>query len=189
MKNWPLTIVIFGSYMVFSMIYFAILGFNADTLKIQLQLSARVSFLIFAITFSALPIFKISENSYTKWLTTNRKYLIVTFALIHFYHLVLIVTKNYYFEPILSEISFLPLFIGVVTYCCIFLMFITSLPIISKKLNFKDFSKLHSIGGYLVLIVFTFFYVQRTMQEIFYLPLLILAIIVWLLRLLFNKAH
>ena len=187
MKGWSITIIFFGSYVVFSMIYFAIFGFSLKTLQLQIQFSARSSFLIFIISFSAYPLFKILSGKALKWLVVNRKYFGVLFAFIHIYHLCLIIIKNYVFEPVFSQLSMPTLLVGIVTYSFIGLMLITSFPSISKHLDEKNWPRLHTIGGYLILSVFTILYYHRTTQELKYLPLLIIALIVWILRLIFKK--
>ena len=187
MKNWSLTIVVFGSYIVFSMMYFAIFGFSLETLQLQIQFSARTSFWIFAISFSAYPLFKIWEKNTTKWLANNRKYIGVSFATIHFYHLSLIIVKNNVYEPVFSQMNLTSLLAGIIAYIFIGLMLITSFPVISEHLNEKNWPRLHTVGGYIILTVFTIFYFNRTIQEMIYLPLLIIALIVWILRLIFKK--
>lgn len=187
MKNWAITIVFFGIFVFFSMIYFAVNGFDMETLQTQIQVSARASFVLFIITFSSYPIFKISERNITKWFMFNRKYFGVTFALIHFYHLGLLVIKNNIFEPVFSQINLSFLISGIITYMFIAFMLLTSLPKVSDNLSEKQWPRLHIIGGYIILTVFTVLYVRLALADKIYLPFVIMALFVWFLRLIFKK--
>lgn len=186
MKNWSITIVIVGIYIVLSMIYFAQFSFSPETLQKQIQCSARTAFFLFTLVFSAYPLFMIWGSKFTNWLVSNTKYLIVSFALIHFYHLSLITIKNQMYEPVFHQMNLVSLLAGIIVYLFIGLMLMTSFPFISKYFNEKSWRSIHTFGGYLVLTAFTIFYYNRMMEEISYLPLLIIALIVWVLRLTFK---
>ena len=169
------------------MLYFALLGFNPETLQLQIQYSARTAFLIFSIAFSADPLFIIWGRNFTNWLVSNKKYLGVSFAFIHYYHLSLIILKNNVYEPVFNQINVVSLLVGIIVYLFIGFILISSFPVISKHLNEKNWPKLHAIGGYSILFVFTILYFYRMTQEIMYLPSFIIALIVWVLRLIFKK--
>lgn len=187
MNKWAITIAVFGGFVVFSMIFFAINGFNQISLQTEISLSARFSFLLFVTSFSAYPLYKISGKSTTNWLLKNRKYFGVAFGAIHFYHLGLLIVKNRVFEPVFSQVNTISLIVGIITYTFVGLMVLTSFPIISKNLSEKEWPKLHTIGGYVILTVFTIFYLRATLKDMNYLPLLIIALSLWILRLGFKK--
>lgn len=187
MRKWYLTYTLSGSFLLFSLLYFLINGFNQETNQVLIRLSARTSFIVFCIAFSASIVYKISKNKYSKFTISNRKYLGVTFAMIHLFHFGLITIKDVFFEPVFITRGLKSLLPGIITYLFIALMLLTSFSIFSKKITPKQWSIIHTIGGYLILFIFTISYSSRVQSgKLFYFPLFIIAISVWFLRL-FNK--
>ncbi len=182
MNKWNLVYIITVSFVLFVIIFIGINGFNLESLQELLKFSARFSFLIFCITFSASSLILFYENGITKWMLTNRRYLGISFAVIHFLHLMLLVTKNHFFEPPFIESSLISLVGGIITYSFIGLMLITSFPYFSKRMTTKNWNYLHQIGGYAILTTFTVAYLRYTFENPFFSILLLIAVIVWTLR-------
>ena len=135
MKKWNITIVLFGFFLLFSLIVFAILGFNSASLQAMIRYSARCSFIFFTMAFSSVELSKIFNQTSIKWLSHNRLYIGATFALIHFPHLVLLFIKNNLIESVFIRTSLTSLIGGVIAYTFIGLMLLSAFPFFSNRLS------------------------------------------------------
>ncbi len=183
-SKWNLVYIISLSFLLFVAVFIGINDFNLRSLQKLLKLSARVSFLIFTLTFSASSLILFYKNRITKWILANRKYLGISFAVIHFFHLLLLITKNYFFESAFVESSLISLIGGTITYSFIGLMLLTSFPYFSKRMKTKNWNFLHQTGGYAILITFTLAYLRYTIENPYFSVFLFIAMIVWTLRIL-----
>ncbi|AOW19475.1 ferric reductase-like transmembrane domain-containing protein [Urechidicola croceus] len=183
MKNWNLVFTLFGGFVLFSLLYFLINGFNQETNDVLIRTSARTSFIVFCTAFSVSVLYKLKKTNFTRSLLANRKYLGISFALIHIYHLLLILIKDIFFDPVFQLRTTKSLIPGIIAYAFVAILLLTSFNVFSKKISKKLWMGTHTIGSYFILIIFTIAYSKRILNnELFFIPLLIIAISVWLLR-------
>lgn len=181
MNKWKLTVLIGGGFSIFCILYSIFEGWNETTLLILLRISARVAVVLFILTFLASTLIKLENTSFTRWLIRNRKYIGISFALVHTIHLGFILVRHFLYEPALLTSEPVSRVAGFIAYLFILLMAVTSFDVVSKKLHNKSWKILHSTGGYYIWLIFFLSYLKRLGKEnyLFYLlfTLLLFALI------------
>jgi methionine sulfoxide reductase heme-binding subunit len=170
------------SFAAMALLCFLLSGMEFSSVDVLLRYSARLSFLLFAVAFSTSGLHFILRKNWTRTLASYRREFGVAFALIHISHLALLVIKNHFFEPAFSESSFPSLIGGIIAYAFIAVMLLTSYTTFSSRISIDTWRRLHTAGGYVILITFTAAYARYTFETITFLPLLIIAISVWTIR-------
>lgn len=165
MNNWKLTISIALSFILFSIVFFGVLGWSEDSLLLILRISARVAIGLFLLAFLASTFVKIKSTGFTKWALKNRRYIGVGFAIIHTIHLGFIFARHFIYEPTLLTTEIGSRIFAGIAYLFIFFMTLTSFNSISKKMKRKTWSLLHSVGGYYIWFIFFMSYVKRLGRE------------------------
>ena len=129
-------------------------------------------------------MYSLVQNSFTRWLIQNRKYLGVSFAIIHLIHLMFLVLLHSNFYQVFVHRSMIELALGGLAYVFIVLMLLTSFKVFSNLISKSVWNTLHTIGGYWILIVFSNSMIGRMIGGKYeYLPFVILLAAVWLVRL------
>ncbi len=162
---WDLVKVILG---LTSLVFAGILiagGFTEESTRFLIRLTAKLSFSLFCLAFAASGIHLFFRHSGTFWLLMNRKYLGITFAIIHWVHLFFLGLLQYFFHPVFNLAKKTSLLGGGFAYLFLSLMLVTSFPRFSKYLSHQQWKLLHSIGGYWILFIFSTSYVRRFMTE------------------------
>jgi len=181
MNKWKLTLFLGGGFSAFSILYFIVEGWNEATLLFMLRTSARVALVLFILTFLASILIKLNNASFTRWLSRNRKYIGISFALVHTVHLGFIFARHILYEPTLLTSEPVSRVGGFIAYVFILLMAVTSFDSVSKKMRGKSWETLHAAGGYYIWLIFFLAYLKRLGKEdiLFYLlfTLLVFAII------------
>ena len=181
MNKWKLTLLIGGGFSIFSILFSIFEGWNEATLLFLLRISARVAVVLFILAFLASTLIKLENASFTKWLIRNRKYIGVSFALVHTIHLGFILVRHFLYDPGLLTSEPVSRIAGFIAYLFILLMVATSFDVISTKMQTKSWKILHSAGGYYIWLIFFLSYLKRLEKEdnLFYLlfALLVFAFI------------
>lgn len=181
MNKWKLTLLIGGGFSFFSILYFIVEGCNEDTLSLMLRISGRVDVVLFILAFLASTLIKLKNASFTRWLIRNRKYIGISFALVHSIHLGFIFARHLLYEPTLLTSEPVSRVGGFIAYLFILLMTVTSFDVVSKKMRGTSWKTLHAAGGYYIWLIFFLAYLKRLGKEdiLFYLlfTLLVFAII------------
>lgn len=171
---WDLVKAILGlSLLSFSAI-FLFQGFNEESNRIAIRLTARFGFLLFALAFAAQGVHLFFRRSATFWLLMNRKYFGICFAIIHWIHLFFLLLLQSYFHPIFELAAPSSIAAGSLAYLFLSLMLLTSFPSFSKYLSRQQWKILHTFGGYWILFIFTTSYTKRFLTEWEWLPFLIM---------------
>lgn len=121
------------------------------SLPLTMVPTAHAAFLFFWIAFTASSFQALYPSAYSKWAMRNRRYIGLSFALIHFVHAVLVLSNLNFTEasrpiPVLMAGGTAYLFLG--------LMALTSNNWSVKKLGVKNWKRLHTIGSYYIFIIF-----------------------------------
>ena len=114
------------------------------------------------------------KNGFSWWLRMNRRYIGVSFAIMHLVHLGFLILLQFNSHPIFFKAKTISLLGGGLAYFFVVAMLLTSFPVFSKYLSKKNWTLLHTIGGYWIWYIFIRSYVKRVDTEIEYLPLVIL---------------
>jgi len=164
-------------------------GFYEESTRQVIRLSARFSVILFCIAFGGYAFHQRIKNSFSWWVLMNRKYFGITFAFNHLIHLFFLIILQKEFHPVFDQAAKFSLFAGGMAYLFIILMLLTSFSFFKKMISTKNWKRLHTLGGYWIWTIFMTSYSKRVMnEEWFYLPILILLIIIFFMRLrkLFN---
>lgn len=166
---------------------FLLYGWNEDGLRHNIRWTARISFVLFCMAFSASSVHWYVRNSLSWWLRMNRKFIGVSFAIIHLIHLVTILLLQYFFHPVFESAAITSIVGGGGAYLLIILMLVTSFERFAKYLSNKHWKYLHTTGGYWIWIVFLSTYLKRVDEPIHWLYVLILFFVLGFRILFFFK--
>ena len=180
---WDIVKVVVGLSLVFYLILWMTQGLSETSNRIAIRASAKISFFLFCIAFSASALHFFIKNAFSYWLRMNRKYWGISFAISHFIHLVFLGLLQYCFHPVFNLAATTSLLAGGIAYLFIVLMFLTSFPTFAKYLSQQQWKWLHTIGGYWIWSIFMSSYWKRSMTEWEYVPYVVILLLVLGLRL------
>ena len=180
---WPLAILI----MVISFLGYAIVffqqGYQEEGIRQAIRLSARFSVVLFSIAFAGSGIHQYFPNSFTYWIFRNRKFFGICFAFNHLIHLLFLFILQKEFHPVFDLANGFSLMAGGIAYLFIVLMLLTSFSFFEKMISWKNWKRLHTVGGYWIWTVFMSSNIKRVFRgEWSYTPVVVLLIIVLLFR-------
>ncbi len=182
MNGWRLFILITLISIGLMLYYPLSLGYTEDSLRIIIRLSARIAGVLFAMSFAASAVQYFIRGFIGFWLLANRRYLGLSFALIHTIHLILLYLLQRDFHPVFEQAATISLVGGGLAYLALVLMSITSFELMRSWLTRDQWRWLHTIGGYWIWYIFIRSYMKRALTEVEYYPLFILFIIVLMAR-------
>lgn len=182
MNGWKLVRwILIVSIAAFGALYFNN-GFTELATRLCIRLSAKISASLFSLAFAASSLHYFFKRPWTTWILTNRKYLGISFAIVHLMHLGFLGILHLYFHPIFEVAATSSLIGGGLAYLFLALMLATSFERFSKMITHRQWILLHTIGGYWIWFIFAKSYWKRVMIEMEYLPLLLLFAVVLILR-------
>ena len=173
--------IMVGSFLLFA-VNFLWQGFNEESTRFVIRWTARVSAVLFCIAFGASAFHLMVKNSFSFWVSMNRKYWGISFAIIHLVHLLFLVILQYQFHPVFTLAKTTSLMAGGLAYLFIVLMLLTSFDYFAKYLSRKSWKALHLIGGHWIWVVFMSTNWKGVMKDLNYLPVGLLLVSVMLLR-------
>ncbi|MGB1241610.1 MAG: hypothetical protein ACPG49_03760 [Chitinophagales bacterium] len=162
---------VIGLSLLLFLLPFVVIGFNEEATRAAIQWSARISFGLFCSAFAASSIHKLLQTKWTHYLLNNRRYIGISFALIHLIHLGFLILLQYRFYPVFDLAAHTSIAAGSMAYLFIVLMLLTSFPKFSKYLTTFQWKTLHTVGGYWVWVIFMSSYLKRSMTEYIHIPL------------------
>lgn len=129
----------------------AVHGVTVEGLRLVLRVTACTSALLFLMAFLASPLRRLRRDQMTGWLLRNRRYIGVSFATSHAYHLVALVSLF----RLVGEVPDAGLiFVGGLGYAFIAAMTATSFDRTAAWLGPGRWRRLHVTGLYYLWIVF-----------------------------------
>ena len=182
MQKWNLVKTVVGLSSLLFVLFFVIMGFNEEATRAAIQWSARISFGLFCSAFAASSIHKLLQANWTRYLLTNRRFIGISFAFIHLIHLGFLILLQYAFHPVFDLADETSLAAGGLAYLFIVLMLLTSFPKFSKYLTAFQWKILHTVGSYWIWVIFMSSYLKRSMTEYIHIPLVVILLSVFLLR-------
>lgn len=113
--------------------------------------TAWLAFALFIMAFTASSLQILFPGSYGRWAMKNRRYIGLSFALVHFIHAGLVLSNLIFTEatrtaPVLTG--------GGLAYVFLGLMAITSNNASVRKLGAKNWKRLHKVGSYYIWVIF-----------------------------------
>lgn len=174
-------ITIFSTVLILSVFYLK--GFNEESNRIAIRLTARISGILFCLAFGASAFHAWFKSSFSWWIFMNRKFWGISFAILHLVHLAFLVLLQQYFHPVFDRAAISSLMSGGLVYLFLVLMLLTSFPLFAKKLSSRNWKILHTAGGYWIWLIFMISYVKRVIRgSNEYIPLVFLFAVILLLR-------
>jgi len=169
---------------VLVMATFALLGFSEEGVRSLVRSTARGAVVLFAAAFSASSLAMLAPGPATRWLRANRRYLGISFALVHGVHLLALVVLAVAFpEPFVSELNAVTLIGGGLAYAFVFGMAATSHDRAVAWLGPRRWSRLHTVGGWYIWLIFAQSYGGRVAEgQGLYVPFVLLLVAVVALR-------
>lgn len=178
--DWQLVQLILGlSGILFVSIMFYF-GIIEEGLRYNIRWSAKISFTLFCLAFSSQGLHQVVRNSFSWWLRMNRKFLGISFAIIHLIHLLFIIQLHIQFHPIFETADTLSLLAGGGAYLFVVIMLLTSFDTFSKMISNRTWKWIHTIGGYWIWVVFLSTYYSRVDEPIHWIFVIILVIVLLL---------
>ena len=160
-----------------------LMGWVEQADRLLIRLTAKTSVFFFLLAFTASAMHAIWPGTFTRQLVKARRYLGLSFAVSHSFHLCFILLLQFYF--VAQNFEERGIFIvsgGAVAYVFLYLMALTSTDAMQRKLGMKNWKRLHTIGSYYIFIVFCFSYLPRAFSQLVYLPFGVLLLLALLLR-------
>lgn len=127
--------------------------------------TARSSLILFLGAFTAAALWRFVPNAFTKWLRRERRYIGVSFAVSHTYHLGVIFALGAIAPAELGALANAITWIfGGLAYVFIFAMTATSFDRTAQWIGPKAWRILHTVGIYYVWLIFANSYIGRAIQ-------------------------
>jgi sulfoxide reductase heme-binding subunit YedZ len=136
-------------------------GDGISAIQAYTRWTARIAFIIFALIFAASSLLAIWPNRFTGWLTANRRYLGLNFALAHIVHLGALTV---YFLVTDQTPDTITLVFGGLAYVFVVLMALTSNDK-SVALLRANWRRLHIGGIYYLWGVFTYTFAGNVFDD------------------------
>lgn len=158
-------------------------GFTESVDRIMIRMTAKMSLILFLLAFSASALHQLLQSNWTATLVKYRRYVGLSFAMSHTFHLVFILLLQFYFDAQnFEERGFATVSGGAIAYVFMYLMAFTSTDHMFEKLGRRKWSLLHILGSYYIILVFGVSYIPRAIVDFNYLPYAILILIAVILR-------
>jgi methionine sulfoxide reductase heme-binding subunit len=133
-----------------------------EDVRAALKLTARTSFLLFMVAFSASSLHRLWPSRLTAWLLVNRLYIGLAFAASHAIHLAVIIL--YWDQGIGAFVNSQP-FVGfvanVIGYLVIGAMAVTSFKTPARWIGPRGWRMLHRYGAYFIWLDFAKSFIPR----------------------------
>jgi len=140
--------VVFGATCAASL---GLYGFGEEGVRSAIRATARTTAAVFVVVFCMSAVRRRWPNPLTQWGTRNRRYLGLSAAVSHGYHLAFILSL--YAMGVAGEISLLTLIGGGWGFALLFAMAATSTDAAQKRLG-KNWRRLHLLGIWTLWIIF-----------------------------------
>lgn len=153
--------------------------FSVESVQAVIRFTARSSFVLFCLAFSAAALYRLRPNAWTRWQRRNRRYLGVSFAASHFIHALAIIAFAR-LDPVQFHAGTgLGMYVlGGLAYVFIALMTATSFDATAAWLGPRAWRVLHLTGGYYISLSFlTGFGKRIPLDPLYALPVALLLVI------------
>lgn len=188
LKGWALvgwTAIVIGGLVAALL---ALKGINEEGLSLVIRSTAQTSFALFMCAFVASALLKLWPNGFTKWLRANRRYVGVSFAVSHTFHVMAIAALAVYSSGrSIQDRDPFELAAGALGYVFIYGMAITSFDRTARWLGPQKWRVLHTVGAYYIWVVFMFSYGGRAYFSASYRPAALALIAAVILRVMASR--
>lgn len=186
-KKWQIVSTFTTAMGIILVILFANHGFTEEGFRFSLQATGRISFFVFLITFLASSLVQLFPSPLTLWMSMNRRYLGLSFAIMYLYHAlgflgVIWLTRH-------PGIEGVELIASIVSYTFLVVMTATSFSSFSRVLSPWMWASIHTVGMW----TFWYFFLQEFIHKAeekplpMYIPLVLLTIAAAVIRWIADK--
>jgi methionine sulfoxide reductase heme-binding subunit len=155
----------------------AVAGTGEDAIRIVIRATARTSVVLFTAAFVASALRRAWPGSASGWLFANRRYLGVSFAVSHAFHLTAILAlAGWSVSRMVAATSPVIAILGGVAYLLILAMVATSFDRTAAWLGPRKWSRLHTIGVYWIWTIFFASFAPHAFTSPLYVPFALLLV-------------
>jgi sulfoxide reductase heme-binding subunit YedZ len=152
LHGWLFSVVVLN---IFLMGWLFFIESSDEKLRLWAIYTALISFFYFVLSFSAGYLYSFFPNRVTTFFRHDRRYIGLSFALGHTFHLVAIVS---FYIVMQERPSIIQVVGGGLGYLLIYLMAVTSNDWAVQKLGFTRWKKIHRFGANYIAITFLYSY-------------------------------
>jgi len=157
---------------------------GAEEVRAVIRATAFTSAVPFLLAFSASALDRLRRSAATRWLMQNRRYLGLSVAASHFWHLLAIIVLARVYGSGGNPISRLTLVFGSAGFVALGLMAATSNDASQRALG-RAWGWLHLVGAYIVWVDFIFtYYIGTTTSAPFHAVMTLAFAAAWVVRVL-----
>jgi hypothetical protein len=178
-RGWGLTAVVSLGLVAVSLGLLGQADFAVEGARAVIRFTARASFVLFCLAFSAAALYRLWPGAWTRWQRRNRRYLGVSFAASHFIHALAIIAFARLDPAQFHAGTGLGMYLlGGLGYVFIILMTATSFDATAAWLGPRAWRVLHLTGSYYISISFlTSFGMRIPVDSLYALPVAVLLAI------------
>jgi sulfoxide reductase heme-binding subunit YedZ len=155
----------------------AVAGTGADGLRIVIRATARTSLVLFTAAFLASALRRGWPGPASRWLLANRRHLGVSFAVSHGFHLIAILAfAGWSASGIVANASPTAVILGGIGYLFILAMVATSFDRTAAWLGPRAWSRLHTVGVYVIWTIFFATVAPHAFTSPLYIPFALLLV-------------
>jgi len=155
----------------------AVAGTGEDAIRIVIRATARTSVVLFSAAFVASALRRAWPGSASSWLLANRRYLGVSFAVSHAFHLTAILAlAGWSVSRMVADASPTAAILGGIAYLFILAMVATSFDRTAAWLGPRKWSRLHTIGVYWIWTIFFASFAPQAFKSPLYVPFALLLV-------------
>lgn len=154
-------------------------GTDEDGIRALVRRTAQTSVVLFSAAFAASSLRQVWRSPLSTWLIKNRRYVGVSFAYSHIWHLAALIALTQVSPDFTGTVETLTLAGGGFAYLLLIAMAITSNDRAVAALGAKNWGRLHKLGVYLLWILFFQSYAGRVAAGmwIYALPTALLVVV------------
>jgi sulfoxide reductase heme-binding subunit YedZ len=157
-------------------------GTGEAGIRAVVRRSAQTSLVLFCSAFTASSLAQLRPGPITRWMLRNRRYLGVSFAASHTYHLLALVALARVSPAFVESLNAVTLVGGGMAYVFIAAMVATSFDRSAAWLGPRRWKVLHTVGMYYIWIIFLQSYLPRAVVSPAYIPAAMLLLIALFVR-------
>lgn len=152
-----------------------------EEVRAIIRITAFTSAIPFLLVFAASALDRLRRSAASRWLMANRRYLGLSVAASHFWHLIAIVTLIRRYSDGARPIASLTKIFGTAGFVALALMALTSNDASQRTLG-RAWGWLHIVGAYVVWIDFIFTYSGTATSSVFHGIMTVAFALVWTMR-------
>lgn len=171
-EGWNLTRLAAGLIAATSLAIALVDGASDDSIRVAIRVTARISFVLFMLAFSASSLHRFWANDFSRWQLRNRRYLGVSFAASHGVHALAIIALAVLYPASYQEhtrtTSVGP---GVIAYVFIVAMALTSSNKSVALIGARAWKTLHTTGSLYLWVAFAkAFFIRTPLAALYWVP-------------------